>query len=396
MVLLNFNSKNSNLKIYLLYSLGFFGMIGIGIISPIIGLYASTLGANELEIGLVYGIFSAIVVLTMVPFGYLSDLYGRKNFLSFAFIIALISFISYAFVTNIPQLIFIRGFHGLFISSFYPSAYALVIALSNQENRGTILGLFSLATNFGFALGNFLSGILVEKLNFKTTFYFCGFLAFIGFFIAFIKLKFPKENSKIQKNSIKAIESELIKNKKFISILFIPLIAFYSYGTIYAFFPVYAESLGLAKSIIGFYLASYSIASSLMMVFSGKIIDRFGHSFGIFSGLAIGAIGYFILFFSKENFFMLIALLIAGISNSLTYLSSQTFLANEISISIMGSAIGIFSLFLHIGMASGPILTGIIAASFGIPFGFLLCSFFMIIVFIGLGILNLNKIHKFY
>jgi MFS family permease len=369
-----------------LYSLGFFGMASMGIIFPTITLYALRLGANELEIGLIQGFFSTIIVFTMVPFGYLSDSYGRKKFISFAFIVALISFVSYAFVRNIPQLILVRGFHGLFISSFYPSAYAMAIALSNSKNRGTTLGLFSLATGLGFTLGNFLSGILIEKFSFKTTFYFCGFLAFVGLFIIFTRLNSYSKSFEA-KESLK-IKSKLIKSKRLIFLLLIPLIAFYSYGATYAFFPLYGKSFGLTDSIIGFYLASYSIASSLMSIFSGKIIDKFGSLVGIASGLIIGGIAYLLLFFSKENFLMLIALIIAGISNSLTYLSSQTFLTNEFSISIMGSAIGIFSLFLHIGMATGPIVTGIIASLFGLPFGFLLCSFLMFIALFGIGLLR--------
>jgi MFS family permease len=378
--------KNSSM-LYSLYSLGFFGMASMGIIFPTITLYALRLGANEFEIGLIQGFFSTIIVFTMVPFGYLSDSYGRKKFLSFAFIVALISFVSYAFVRNIPQLILVRGFHGLFISSFYPSAYAMAIALSNSENRGTILGLFSLATGIGFTLGNFLSGILIEKFSFKTTFYFCGFLAFIGLLIIFTRLNSYSKSFET-KESLKIKSKLLIKSKKLIFLLLIPLITFYSYGATYTFFPLYGKSLGLTDSIIGFYLASYSIANSLMSVFSGKIIDKFGSLIGIASGLIIGGIAYLLLFFSKKSFLMMLALIIAGISNSLTYLSSQTFLTNEVSISMMGSAIGIFSLFLHIGMATGPIVTGIIASLFGLPFGFLLCSFLMFIALFGIGLLR--------
>ncbi|MEM3060904.1 MAG: MFS transporter [Candidatus Bathyarchaeia archaeon] len=380
--------KSGNSKLYPLYFLGFLGMTGIGLISPTIALYALKLGANELEIGLIYGIFSATVVFTMLPFGYLSDLYGKERFLSLSFVIALISFISYAFVRDVPKLILVRGFHGLFISSFYPSAYAMAIALSSSENRGTILGLLSLSTSLGFASGNFLSGILVESFSFETAFYFCGSLALIGLLIIFTKLKSHSQPSKTQRSIEIKSKLKLLKSKKLIFILFNPLIAFYSYGVVYAFFPVYGENLGLTKTVIGFYLAGYSIANYLMSALSGKIIDRLGSIFGIASGLVIGATAYFLLFFSKESSLVLMALLIAGISNSLTYLSSQTFLADEVSMSVMGSAIGIFSLFLHIGMAGGPIVTGIIVSSLGIPFGFLLCSFLMLGTLFGIRVLK--------
>ncbi|MEM3507599.1 MAG: MFS transporter, partial [Candidatus Bathyarchaeia archaeon] len=336
---LNLKLKKNKLMLYSLYSLGFFGMASMGIIFPTVTLYALKLRANEFEIGLIQGLSSAITVFTMVPFGYLSDSYGRKKFLIFAFIVALTSFISYSFVSSIPQLMIVRGFHGLFTSSFYPSAYAMAITLSSLENRGTILGLFSLFISFGFALGNFFSGILIEKFGFKITFYFCGFLAFIGLSIIFTKLNSYSESFRA-KGDIK-IKSELVRNKKLTFILFIPFIAFYSYGTTYAFFPLYGKSLGLTDSVIGIYLASYSIASSLMSIFSGKIIDKFGSLIGIANGLIIGAIAYLLLFFSNKGFLILVALIIAGISNSLTYLSSQTFLTKEVSMSIMSSAVGI-------------------------------------------------------
>ena len=58
-------------------------MLGVGIIEPFMAIYAESLGANGLFIGLIFGSFTLSRALFTPLIGRLSDLRGRKNLLLF-------------------------------------------------------------------------------------------------------------------------------------------------------------------------------------------------------------------------------------------------------------------------------------------------------------------------
>ena len=60
----------------------FASMIGIGIIAPILPLYAETLGASKLWIGIIFSGFSFSKLIFMPLMGRLSDMKGRKAFIA--------------------------------------------------------------------------------------------------------------------------------------------------------------------------------------------------------------------------------------------------------------------------------------------------------------------------
>ncbi|HDH97186.1 MAG TPA: MFS transporter, partial [Proteobacteria bacterium] len=57
-------------------------MMGVGIIVPLLPLYAKKLGATAFEIGMIFSGFSIARMVFMPIVGRLSDRYGRKPFLS--------------------------------------------------------------------------------------------------------------------------------------------------------------------------------------------------------------------------------------------------------------------------------------------------------------------------
>ena len=60
----------------------FVSMLGMGIMTPFLPVYADELGATSLQVGMVQAMFSVAGLGTLLFVGRLSDRFGRKLFLS--------------------------------------------------------------------------------------------------------------------------------------------------------------------------------------------------------------------------------------------------------------------------------------------------------------------------
>ncbi len=64
-----------------LFAVVFTAMLGMGIISPLMPLYAESMGASGLQLGLMYSGFALSRTIFMPIIGRLSDRRGRKIFI---------------------------------------------------------------------------------------------------------------------------------------------------------------------------------------------------------------------------------------------------------------------------------------------------------------------------
>ena len=112
-------------KIFPILALSIFSsMLGIGIISPILPLYAENLGATGVWLGVIVAGFS-ISRTVIVPFaGRLSDLKGRKLLLAIGLLAYTIISIGYIWADSIASLVLIRLLHGIGAGLVGPIAQA--------------------------------------------------------------------------------------------------------------------------------------------------------------------------------------------------------------------------------------------------------------------------------
>ena len=147
--------------------------------SPVLPLFASSLGADPATVGTIAAVSSFTGVLFSIPIGMFSDRMGRRTMLfCSAFVFATAPFL-YLFVARLWQLALVRFYHGLATAAFVPVAMALVADLS-KEQRAQRMGWFSTATlvgRFGAPLaGGALIGFFVSRpsLGYNAVYMLCA------------------------------------------------------------------------------------------------------------------------------------------------------------------------------------------------------------------------------
>ena len=148
----------------------FAAVTGVGVVVPLLPIYAHDLGASGLYIGMIFGSFSLSRTFFLPYFGRLSDKKGRKPYILaglFAYFIISIGFI---FSKNVESLIIIRFIHGIASAMIMPVVQAYVGDITPRGQEGFVMGLFNLAMFSGLSLGPLIGGVINDHFNLQYTF----------------------------------------------------------------------------------------------------------------------------------------------------------------------------------------------------------------------------------
>ena len=96
----------------------------MGIVAPLLPVYAQHFGATGLYIGLVFASFSITRTIFLPVVGNLSDKIGRKIFITSGLFLFSLASIGYIFASNITLLILTRMLQGAAAAMVIPIALA--------------------------------------------------------------------------------------------------------------------------------------------------------------------------------------------------------------------------------------------------------------------------------
>src|SRR5947207_4969676 len=115
-------------------------------------LYIKQLGGNEVAIGFVMGIYSAVGIVCQPLLGPWVDALGRRPFMLGGVACVLASALLAAVADNVPLLVAVRVLQGLGFSAFFVANFSYVLDLIEPARRGMALGVYGVS---GFASTGF-------------------------------------------------------------------------------------------------------------------------------------------------------------------------------------------------------------------------------------------------
>ncbi len=152
-------------------------MMGVGIISPILPLYAETFTASGVSIGIVFAAFSISRSLLGPLVGRFSDHVGRKRILVAGLAgYALVSLL-YVVAMSLWQLGLFRLLQGVASVMVTPIAQAYIGDITPVGREGRYMNLFYSSLFLGMALGPLIGGGLSSLWSYNTAFYSMGGLS---------------------------------------------------------------------------------------------------------------------------------------------------------------------------------------------------------------------------
>ncbi|MGC8812455.1 MAG: MFS transporter [Candidatus Aenigmatarchaeota archaeon] len=157
--------------------------IGMGIFAPVYLLYYQKIG-NYSEIATAFGIFWIVLALLEVPFGYLSDRFGKKYFIVIGGILTSLVSFCFIFVKSAFELYFLEFLSGMATSMQTPAVQSLISEVAPRDKRGKFFGLFNSSTNFTYGLASIVSGIFIGVFGLTSIFIISSFFQISSVFLA--------------------------------------------------------------------------------------------------------------------------------------------------------------------------------------------------------------------
>ena len=191
---------NEDRSIKILGLIIFTAMLGLGILGPILPIYANELGATMTQIGLLSSAWSFSRLIFTAPMGRYSDKSSKKRVIIVGLAIYSVVSVLYAFSWDFTSLIIVRILHGMGSAMAMPVATAYGAEIAPKGKEGEYMGVLSLAMMAGFAFGPFLGGTLTDIASKELAFYFMAGITGISFILAVIYL--PDLKLSIEKKSV--------------------------------------------------------------------------------------------------------------------------------------------------------------------------------------------------
>jgi EmrB/QacA subfamily drug resistance transporter len=153
---------------------------GINVALPQIGEDLSINAVGLTWISMAFLLSSAVL---LVPFGKLSDIWGRKKMLLYGNVVFTVFTLGCALSSSWEMLIIARLFQGLGSAMILSSGMALIVSAFPPEKRGRIIGINTSATYVGLSAAPLVGGFLTQQLGWQSLFIInaaAGILIVIG------------------------------------------------------------------------------------------------------------------------------------------------------------------------------------------------------------------------
>lgn len=331
--------------------------LGMGIVAPLLSIYARDMGASGVWIGLVMASYAIANIVSTPLFGRLSDRKGRKIFLLFGLLAYSLISLCYIFSTNLPLLCLIRLLHGAAGGTVLPIAAAYIGDVSPKGEEGKWMGYASAAFYSGFGVGPLLGGVMSQYAGITFTFSFMAGLNLIALIIIFFFL--PKIGPRQTPVAGPRASFKEVFRSKIVSGLFSYQIAgAISQGSFITFLPIIGTAKGLSLTLVGVIISGTMSLMSLMGTVSGRIADKFNKRLLIVGGSCL-IVTALITLPQSSLFWIILPLALtlalgAGIANPAIAALSVT----EGRKFGMGSTMGVVNMGMSIGFSVGPIVAG--------------------------------------
>jgi DHA1 family multidrug resistance protein-like MFS transporter len=357
-------------------------MLGVGIISPILPLYAVTFGVSYSLVGIVVSIFGLTRMLTDMPAGLLVDKVGKRPLLLIGLCLFAVAAIIAVFAASFEGLLIFRSVQGIAAGIFTISAMTYLFDVAPPGERGKYMGWYQGALFLGMALGPALGGFLAELGGFRTPFLSLFVLAAASSILAGAKIPegLPRTEHRQEtfENSVVAVK-RFLSDRNIVIANFAGMVIYVIVGGIrFTAIPLYAqELLGLSAGDVGIILGLGSFANFLVLLWTGSITDRLGRKPILTSGFALVAAVCYSFVYSVDFLSIAVISVLLGVAMG-TVNPGQITTAIDPSDPII--SVSVSRVFSDVGLVFGPLLVGLISDQIGLTSPFVLVALLSLLV----------------
>jgi MFS family permease len=170
-------------------------MLGLSMIIPVFSVYAVELpGSSVLLAGIAFGIYGLTQAFLQIPFGYMSDRFGRKPVVAFGLLLFGIGSVICAVTTNIYILIAGRFMQGG--GAIASACFAWIADLTQESRRNTAMAFMGISIGGGIVLGMIFGPVIGGITGAASLFWVAAGLSMVALYVTVWKLDEPENNQR--------------------------------------------------------------------------------------------------------------------------------------------------------------------------------------------------------
>ena len=353
---------------------------GVGIVVPLLPVYAQALGAGGLTIGLIFGAFSISRVFFLPYFGKLSDRRGRKPLIVPGLLAYTLVSIAFLLSDEVAVLIAVRFVQGIASAMLLPVIQAYVGDITPSGKEGITMGLFNMSVFIGLSLGPVLGGAINDRFGLDTAFLCMGGLSLFGFLLSLVLLPPVADEHVIRRDGPPVRWKQLVLDRDVTGLFFFRFAYTLCIGVIWGFLPVLADSeLSLSSAAIGFLVMLGILISGLLHIPMGWVADRMDKKILITSGGLLVSLAVWSYTRAGSLHDMILASALFGVGGGICMpaLMATAVVTGEKN-QAMGSVMALLTMAHSLGMLFGSMAAGLMMDLFELRAAFPLGAVFMV------------------
>ena len=332
----------------------FMDMMVYGLLIPVFPEYAPRLGVDESVLGVIFGVYAAMLFIFSIPMGLLSDRVGRRPLIVVGMFLLAGATLLFGLSTSIAHLFVARMVQGVSAAATWSAGLALLADTCDPSRLGERMGVALSAVGLGAVLGPVVGGLLFEYLGYTATFIVPSVVvACVGMLVLAVPIRTcPQEDSRGRAG---------VLPRRYL----IPLAACAAttvavsetYGVLDPYLPVYLHAaFSASPATIGLVFAVLAVAAAIAQPAAGRIYDRYGGSrYLIGGGLLLSGAAIFAATQAPSLALVAAAILALGITLSCALVPMMPIMSGIYhDQGSQGVAYGMYNTFFSIGLAAGP------------------------------------------
>jgi len=339
---------------------------------PLVPLFARRFGASTVEVGMINAGFMLSAAVLSLPLGLMSDRLGRKRLILAGMAVSCATSLSLPAARTPFHIGMIYLFSGAGLACFSPAMMSHVGDTVPARFLGSAYGWYTSALYLGMAVGPGLGGA-IATYGFAPAFAASALILGAGIVLGTLRVSSPPPVRATDRaaGGLRADFLEIARIRPVLACWLATFSATYAWGSLFAFFPLYARDAGISIAHTGLIFTTQAAANAVFRIPAGHLQDRrrkrrpfilWGNAL---FGLCIALTGA-----SGRELSLYAVFAAAGAAMAATFTAIGAVLSESVETRVRGLAMGGYNTCIYGGFMASAATLGIVIEHAGYAAGF--------------------------
>lgn len=362
-------------------------MVGVGIVLPILPLFARSFGVGYAETGVLVSAYAAARLIVDLAAGTAVDRWGERSCAAAGLATVAVSSLLTGLAPVFALAVVFWACAGAGSALVFAALFSHLLRVVPQARMGRTLSIFYGAFNVGLVAGSFLAGVVASALGLAAPLFFSAALTFAAaaLYLRFVPVPSkPAEVPELTTGEVllerdmaaprtgRARIADLLRRPGFVTVIVTNLAYLWVVAAVFdTLVPLFAKD-ELAMSTVGIgVIFALALATEFVVLYpAGALADRRGRKLVLVPALAALAIVCASLGWAATPLVLGILMAVSGIAFGFAGVPPAAMLADVVPAERTGTGVGVFRFCGDVGFTLGPLVAGLTTTAFGFEVAF--------------------------